>query len=221
MTSQNNRRQDGGRNAMSIRAAARQTARMRFTGFRATLLALTVSAPLAAAPATYRIDPEHFSIAFLIEHIGYEKLIGQFTLASGEFVYDEQTKQLRAGSVEVRAASVTTHHGPRDSHVRGGDFLDIEKHPFIRFVATTYQSNGDSTGSLRGDLTMLGRTHPVELDVRLNKAAQYPFGHRKHTLGVSVRASLERSRWGMNYGVANGLVGDEVELLIEFEALRQ
>jgi hypothetical protein len=30
-----------------------------------------------------------------------------------------------------------------------------------------------------------------------------------------------RSRYGMDYAVANGLVGDEVELLIEFEAIRQ
>ena len=57
--------------------------------------------------------------------------------------------------------------------------------------------------------------------VRLNKAAKYPFGHRNHTLGVSVSTTIQRSRWGMTYGVANGLVGDEVELLFEFEALRQ
>jgi polyisoprenoid-binding protein YceI len=198
---------------------------MDFKHFPLTLLALLVSAPLAAAPMTYRIDPEHFSIAFLIEHIGYEKLIGQFTQASGEFVYDEQAKQLRSGLVEVHAASVTTHHDPRDAHVRSADFLDTEKHPLIRFVAKEYRSNGhpgsEPGGTLRGDLTMLGQTHPVELEVRLNKAAQYPFGHRKHTLGVSARATIQRSRWGMTYGVANGMVGDEVELMFEFEALRQ
>lgn len=190
-----------------------------------TLLALLVSAPLAAAPATYRIDPEHFSIAFLIEHIGYERLIGQFTQANGEFVYDEQAKHLRSGSIEVRAASVTTHHDRRDAHVRSGDFLDAEKHPLIRFVATEYRSNGHSgneaSGILRGNLTMLGQTHPVELKVRLNKSAQYPFGHRKHTLGVSASATIQRNRWGMSYGLANGMVGDEVELMFEFEALRQ
>ena len=194
---------------------------MRFTLFPSTLLALLVSAPLAAAPATYRIDPEHFSIAFLVEHIGYERLIGQFTQASGEFVYDEQAKQLRSGFVEVRAASVTTHHDRRDAHVRSGDFLDTGKHPLIRFVATEYRSKGNSDGTLRGDLTMLGQTHAVELEVRLNKAAQYPFGHRKHTLGVSASTTIQRSRWGMTYGVADGMVGDKVELLFEFEALRQ
>jgi polyisoprenoid-binding protein YceI len=192
--------------------------------FRSTLLALLLSAPLTAAPATYRIDPEHFSIAFLVEHLGYEKLIGQFTAASGEFVYDEQTKHLSSGSVEVRAASVLTHHEGRDTHLRSGDFLDSEKHPLIRFVASSYRAGdrrGRRPGILRGELTMLGKTHPVELEVRLNKAAPYPFGHRRHTLGVSARATIQRSRWGMTYGVGNGMVGDEVELLFEFEAMRQ
>jgi polyisoprenoid-binding protein YceI len=184
-------------------------------------LALAAAAPLAAAPATYRIDPEHLSIAFRVEHMGYEKLIGMFTKGGGEFVYDEQTKQLSSGRVEVQAASVFSNHEGRDGHLRSKDFLDAEKHPVIRFVAKSYEPGSDSEGTLRGDLTMLGQTHPVELNVRLNKAAKYPFGHGKHTLGVSARAKLLRSQWGMTYGVANDLVGDEVELQFEFEALRQ
>jgi polyisoprenoid-binding protein YceI len=185
------------------------------------LVVLSVSTPLIAAPATYRIDPEHFSIAFLVEHLGFEKVIGQFAEASGEFVYDETTSKLTSGSVEVKAASVSTHHAPRDGHVRSGDFLDAEKYPVIRFVAKDYRAGEDGNGILKGELTLLGQTHPVELTTRLNKAGKYPFGHGKHTLGISARAKLERSKWGMVYGVAGKMVGDEVELLFEFEALRQ
>ncbi len=185
------------------------------------LLALFATAPLAAAPATYKIDPEHFSIAFLIEHIGYEKLIGMFSKASGEFVYDEETKKLTSGTVEVQAASVNSHHEGRDDHVRGKDFLSAEKFPVVRFVARDYRPGKANTGTLRGDLTLLGQTHPVDVSVTLNKAAKYPFGHSKHTLGVSARAKIKRSQWGMSYGVGNKMVGDEVELLFEFEALKQ
>jgi polyisoprenoid-binding protein YceI len=185
------------------------------------LFAIIVAPAARAEPATYRIDPEHFSIAFLIEHIGYARMIGQFTQASGEFVYDEQAQQLRSGNVEVHAASVSTHHGPRDEHVRSGDFLAAEKFPVIRFVAREFRPVGDSRGTLRGDLTMLGQTHPVELEVKLNKAATYPFGHGKHTLGISAQTTLQRSRWGMTYGVANRMVGDDVELLFELEAIKQ
>jgi polyisoprenoid-binding protein YceI len=186
------------------------------------LLVTIVFAPaVRAEPATYRIDPEHCSIAFLIEHVGYAKMIGQFTQVSGEFVYDEQARQLRSGSVEIRSHSVSTHHDQRDAHVRNQDFLNADAHPIVRFTATEYRPHGESGGVLRGDLAMLGQTHPIELRITLNKASAYPFGHRKHTLGVSATATIQRSRWGMSYGVANGMVGDAVELLFEFEAQRQ
>lgn len=185
-----------------------------------TLVALLAAAPLLAAPATFRIDPEHFAIVFRSGHMGYEKLMGMFTKATGEFVYDEKTRQLSSGVVEVQAASVFTNHQGRDDHVRSADFLDAEKYPVIRFVAKSYQASGDAEGTLRGDLTLLGQTHPVEVKVRLNKSAKYPFGHGKHTLGVSASARLLRSQWGMTYGVPR-MVGDEVELMFEFEALRE
>ena len=40
-------------------------------------------------------------------------------------------------------------------------------------------------------------------------------------LGASARGHLRRSEFGMSYGVANGLVGDDIELLVELEARRQ
>ena len=72
-----------------------------------------------------------------------------------------------------------------------------------------------------GSLTMLGETHPVELTVIVNKQEKYPFGHRRETLGISASATIFRSRWGMDYGVSNEMVGDEVKLRFELEALRQ
>src|ERR671925_2098249 len=175
----------------------------------ATLLALLTAAPLFAEPATFRIDPEHFSIVFRSEHMGYEKLMGMFTKASGEFVYDDQTRKLGSGAVEVQAASVFTNHEGRDDHVRSADFLHAEKYPVIRFTARSYEPGDKNEGTLRGDLTLLGETHPVEIEVRVNKAAKYSFGHGKYTLGVSARARLKRSQWGMTYGLKPSMVGDE------------
>lgn len=190
------------------------------------ILAMLFSGVLHASPATYRIDPEHFSIAFFVQHVGFAKVIGQFTEATGEFVYDEASNRLQGGVVEVRAASVFSNHVKRDAHVRDRDFLDADAHSVVRFVAKDFQPDTSAvdsltTGTLRGDLTLLGQTHPVELKIQINKAASYPFGHRKHTLGVSASTTIQRSRWGMSYAVENGLVGDTVTLMFEFEALRQ
>jgi polyisoprenoid-binding protein YceI len=40
-------------------------------------------------------------------------------------------------------------------------------------------------------------------------------------LGISARGQLSRSEFGMTYGVANGLVGDEGEIIVEIEARRR
>lgn len=174
-----------------------------------------------AEPATWNIDSEHFSIAFEVGHIGYQQQIGLFRNARGKFSYDPETRELTDGRVEVEAASVFTDHDERDEHVRGGDFLAAEDHPRIIFEATGFKVGDNDGGTLTGDLTLLGQTHPVELEVTINKLAEYPFGHGKETLGISARTTIERSRWGMDYAVSNGLVGDEVALRFEFEAIRQ
>jgi polyisoprenoid-binding protein YceI len=40
-------------------------------------------------------------------------------------------------------------------------------------------------------------------------------------MGVSAEGSFKRSDFGMTYAVDNGWVGDQVELILEFEARRQ
>jgi len=177
--------------------------------------------PAHAEPADWKIDPEHLSVAFEVEHIGYQHQIGLFREAGGSFRYDPETRELSEGRFEVDAASVFTAHEERDKHVRNDDFLDVDDHPVIVFEATGYTPGEGDGGTLAGTLNLLGQTHPVELDVTINKRAKYPFGHGKETLGVSARTTIERSRWGMDYAVSNGLVGDEVALRFEFEAIRQ
>lgn len=176
-----------------------------------------------AEPADWEIDPEHFSIAFAVEHIGYQQQLGMFLEASGSFRYDPETRELSSGRVEVQADSIFSNHEDRDDHLRGRDFLNVRRNPTIVFEATGFMPNGENpdTGILRGNLTLLGETHPVELDVTINKHAEYPFGHGRDTLGISASTTIQRSRWGMDYGVSNALVGDDVYLQFEFEGLRQ
>lgn len=186
----------------------------------AVICALGLTTPLKAEPRTYEIDPKHASIAFLVEHIGYAKTLGQFLKTSGSFVYDEDARVLGDVNVAVDATSVFSNDDARDNHVRGKDFLDTRNSPDITFTATGGQATGETTGTVTGDLTLRGVTNPVTLDVTLNKADAYPFGHKQHTLGISARATIKRSDWGMTYALG-GIVGDEVELIIEVEAIRQ
>lgn len=187
------------------------------------LVAQSLSVPARAEPREFTIDPDHFGISFRVRHIGYADTLGLFLKASGRFVYDESTRTLQEGRVVVDTASVFSNHAKRDKHLRDDDFLDVEAHPEAVFEANGLTLDKDGKGTLKGRLTLLGQTRPVELDVRLNKAADYPFplGLARYTLGISASTTLRRSEWGMEYAVANGLVGDEVHMSFEIEANRE
>lgn len=198
------------------------TTRCRRTGpVLAGLMLMVSSASAFAEPRTFVIDPDHFSVGFMTEHVGYNDVLGMFLKAEGEFVYDEENRQLSSGRVVVQSDSVFTNHRERDDHLREDDFLAADSHPEIVFEATDLAAQSDNSGQVNGNLTLLGQTRPVTLDVTLNKTGQYPFGHREYVLGASARTTIKRSEWGMTYGLEGDLVGDEVELILEFEAIRQ
>ena len=182
---------------------------------------LLVTAPALAAPERYALDPAHTTVAFLVDHVGFAATLGRFTDASGGFTWDADTRELSELRVVVATASVTTDHERRDDHVRDEDFLYVEEHPEMVFETTAPITVAEDSARIEGQLTLRGQTRPLALEVTLNKSAEYPFGHKKHTLGISARGTLARSAYGMEYAVANGLVGDEVELIIEAEAPRE
>ena len=184
-------------------------------------LALAFPVSVAQAePARYELDPEHVAIAFLVDHIGYAKTLGKFLEVEGSFLFDETVPSVSELEVAIAADSVFTAHERRDDHVRSNDFLAADDHPEITFVMTGAEPSGPRTGQVLGDLTIRGVTRPVSLDVTWNKSGSYPFNNN-YVTGISARTTIKRSDFGMTYAVENGLVGDEVEIIIEAEAIRQ
>ncbi|WP_295313819.1 YceI family protein [Roseobacter sp.] len=189
-----------------------------------TIISAAILSVLAAGAhadmARYELDPEHTAVYFTVDHIGYSKVLGIFLQVEGGFFYDAQTQELGEVSVTIDAGSVNTFNEARDGHVRNRDFLNVPQHPEITFTASGGTADSETTGTVTGDLTVLGQSNPVTLNVTLNKVAPYPFGHKREVLGLSMTTSIKRSDFGMDYGVANGLVGDELQINIETEAMK-
>ena len=179
-----------------------------------------IAAPALSEPHRYELDPEHTTIAFLVDHLGYADTLGLFLTFEGGFTYDMEAQELSDVIITVQTASVESFNDARDNHVRGKDFLNTEAFPVMTFTATSGTPTSDTTGTVEGELNLLGQTHPLTLNVTLNKAANYPFGHGRFTLGLSARGTVTRSAYGMTYAVENGFVGDEVQLILETEATR-
>lgn len=183
-----------------------------------------VQAQTAAQGARYELDPDHLTVAFLVDHIGYAKTLGMFRAARGSYNFDEASKTLTDVRIEVQTDSVFSNQRKRDDHLKGADFLNSGQFPRMVFTAATAQRTGDRTFEIKGQLQLLGKTQPLTLLATWNKSAESPMGgigRKPYVMGVSARGSFKRSSFGMNYAVANGWVGDDVDLIIEFEAIRQ
>lgn len=187
---------------------------------------LWVQQSVHAEPAAYQLDPDHLVVGFLVDHIGYAKTLGMFRKAEGSYRFDEQDGALSDLRVVVDTGSVFTNHKKRDDHLRSADFLNSREFPQMIFTAKTARRTGDRTFEVTGELQLLGKSQPLTLNVTWNKSGEYPFGGgvfggNPYVMGVSARGSFRRSAYGMTYAVDNGWVGDEVELIIEFEGRRQ
>ena len=200
------------------------TAKSRGLGLGALLLLGTtsgMSTVTTAEPADFVLDPAHTYITFFVSHIGYSDMPGMFLESSGSFSYDEEKQELMNATVTVKTDSVFTNHEKRDEHLRSADFLNTSEFPEMTFVAKTTEKISDTEGKLTGDLTLLGVTKPITLDVRLNKAGNYPFGDGHYAVGIDATGTFKRSDFGMSYGVDGGIVGDDIKLVIGIEGTRQ
>jgi polyisoprenoid-binding protein YceI len=182
---------------------------------------LPALAPAAAAADRFAIDTAHSNIVFLINHLGYSNMIGQFQEFGGEFSFDENDPGGASLEVTIKADSVDTDHQKRDDHLRSPDFFNAAEFPEVTFVSTKAEPTGDNTGRISGDFTLLGVTKPVTLDTTFNKKAPHPLPAYNGVLvaGFSARTKIKRSDFGMTYAIPG--VGDEVTLLIEAEGHKQ
>jgi len=185
------------------------------------VLVLCAARSGGAEPGLYEIDPQHLTLGFLVEHVGFAKVLGRFPEAEGAFTFDEATGEISNVRVVVKTASVDTTVEPRDRHLKSADFLNVEKFPEMVFESKGTTKLEGRKGELRGYLTLVGITRPLALSVTWNKSATSPLPGKPYVAGMSARGSFRRSEFGMSYGVADDLVGDDVELLVELEAHRR
>jgi polyisoprenoid-binding protein YceI len=169
---------------------------------------------------TYELDRVHTVVGFMARHM-LSKVRGQFTEFTGTIQVGDSPEDSRV-EVEVKTQSITTHTEKRDQHLMSGDFLEIEKHPVLRFRSTAVRPTGGSWFELEGDLTIKDITRPVTLSGEF--LGWGPNMQGEPMLAASAKTTIDREDWGMTWNVAvetgGFLVGKKVDLEIEVEAHR-
>lgn len=190
--------------------------------FKKYILLILLPLTVWASEEEYIIDKSHFSIGFLVEHVGYARTLGMFRDIDGSYIHDVKNKKINDIKIVINTDSVFTNDEKRDEHLKSPDFLHVDKYPEMVFKATDIKINNDET-IINGNLTLLGITRPLVLTGKINKIGKYPFGGiiKPYVMGISAKGTIKRSDHAMMYAIKDNLVGDEIELIIEFEARRQ
>jgi polyisoprenoid-binding protein YceI len=168
---------------------------------------------------TWSLDPHHTAVSFSAKHLGVATVRGSFTDVTAALELDDPNDPTTgSGTVTIKSASITTNNEMRDGHLKGADFLDVEKYPEIVFKLKSIAPEGDHF-KVTGDLTVRDVTHELVLDYEHSGIVQDPFGNTK--VGGTLTGVMTRADWGLNWNVPLGggglLVSEKVKLEIDGE----
>lgn len=177
--------------------------------------ALLFPAAALAAPETYTLDPNHTNIVWHANHFGFSNPSGKFATVEGTLVLDEAHPDKSHVEATIAPDSVLTGIPKLDEHLKNLDFFNVENYPKATFKSTRVERTGKDTAKVHGELTLIGVTMPLTLEVKLNKIGEHPMTKKK-TVGFSAKTVVKRSQYGMMMGIPS--VSDEIPVEIETEA---
>lgn len=184
---------------------------------------MATPAQSTATATTWQIDPKHTLVEFSVKHMMITTVRGRFATVSGTIVEDTVDFSRSSVAVEIDAASIDTREEQRDGHLKSPDFLQVQDYPTITFASTrVIQGRGDRF-QVEGNLTIHGVTRPVTLEVERTGTGNTPFGTQ--VAGFSAETKISRKDFGLSWNVAleagGVLVGDQVKVSLEVEAVKQ
>jgi len=176
--------------------------------------ALVLSASAVNA-AEYVIDTKgaHAFVNFKIKHLGYSWLHGRFNTFDGEFNYDAEKPNASQIMVNIDTTSLDSNHAERDKHLRGKDFLNVDKYPTATFKSTNIKFNNDDSGKVTGDFTLHGVTKSITFEIDKIGEGQDPWGG--YRVGFEGETSLKLSDYGINYNLGPASTHVDIGLFIE------
>jgi polyisoprenoid-binding protein YceI len=178
--------------------------------------------PGAADPARvtagiYALDAGHTLVDWEVSHFGFNNYIGLFGNITGTMTMDPAKIEAATFAINIPVAEVTVASAGLKNHLLrpgkdGGapDFFGPTP-GMASLTSTKVVKTGATTADVTGTLTMNGKSAPVTLKTEFIGAGANPY-NKKATVGFHARTVIDRTQWGINYGVP--LVGKDVTLTI-------
>ncbi|MEU1144850.1 YceI family protein [Streptomyces sp. NPDC005863] len=181
-----------------------------------------VTPELAALTGDYTIDPAHSTIGFVARHAMVTNVKGSFLDFTGALHLDGTDPSRSTATLDVTMQSIDTGNADRDGHLKSADFFKTDEFPEMTFRSTKTEALGGDDYRVTGDLTILGTTKPLSIDLEFNGSAKDPFGNER--VGFEGKAEILRSEWGLTWNAAletgGVLVSDKIKLNFDISAIK-
>ena len=186
----------------------------------AALVSSALLVPGLSQAATWKSDSAHASVQFAVRHLMVATVRGTFDKFDVTAIIDEDDISRSSVDATIEVASINTRNQKRDDHLRGPDFFDAAKHPTITFKSKAVEKMQDYSYKVTGELTLMGVTREVVLDVTGSPQAVTDL-RGKPRLGGAATTTINRTDYGLSRnsvlesgGVA---IGEEVEITIDIQ----
>ena len=184
---------------------------------RLLLPALMLVAPASAAD-TYKIDSVHSEVGFKIRHL-VAKTSGRFTAFRGTITVDSTDLSKSSVEITIDATSINTDNANRDADLRGEKFFDVAKYPTITFKSTAVKETSKGKLEITGDFTLHGVTKRISFPI--TSLGTIPGMRPGSTVIGFGDGALKLNRHDYGVSTMKGVLGDDVDISLDVEAVKQ
>lgn len=190
--------------------------------FMATILLVATS---VYAADVYKIDVKESSLNWK----GSKKLgsfhSGGVSVKEGQVQVDKKG-QITGGNIAIDMATITNedlkespvYHKKLLGHLSSEDFFNVPKFPTSTFKITSVTAKSKDEVNVKGELTLIGKTNPIEFPAKVTMANGLMTGE--------ALVKVDRTKWGLKYGsgnifkelAADKIINDEFELILKLVA---
>jgi polyisoprenoid-binding protein YceI len=142
---------------------------------------------------------------------------GKFNKSSGRIALDRAAGTGKADIV-IDTASINFGLAAMDDKARSDDFFNAEKFPTATYKGAL-RFAGDKPKAVDGQITMMGVTRPLTLDIKLFNCMPHPMLKRE-VCGADAEGELNWSEYGMKMSQYGHGDAGKVRLRIQVEAIK-
>jgi polyisoprenoid-binding protein YceI len=192
-----------------------------------TILIATVglAAGVFAAPQSFDFkDPKGINNAGFKLDAPLESIHGTANGVSGTVMFDSANPGATTGKIVVAANTLTLPNTMQQGHMRGPQWMDVEKFPEISFEAKELKNaktdGGVTSADAVGTFTCKGISKEITVPVKLtylkdklgDRTKGMPNAMQGDLLVVRANFTIKRSDFNINPGQYNDKVSEDVEL---------